>query len=80
MTKSAAIQVGVHEAKTRLSELLRMVDAGEEIEIARGGRPVARLVPIQQRRVPQLGVDEGVFEVPEDFDEPEPDIIDPFYA
>ncbi len=37
MTKPAAIRVGVHEAKTRLSELLRLVDSGQEVEIARGG-------------------------------------------
>jgi prevent-host-death family protein len=37
--------VNVHEAKTHLSELLRRVEAGEEIVIARAGRPVARLVP-----------------------------------
>lgn len=37
--------VGVHEAKTRLSELLRAVEAGEEVVVTRGGRPVAKLVP-----------------------------------
>ena len=44
MTKST-VTVGVHEAKTRLSQLLRLVDAGEEVEIQRNGEPVARLVP-----------------------------------
>jgi prevent-host-death family protein len=44
-----SIRVGVHEAKTRLSELLRLVDGGQEIEIARGGEPVARLVPFRER-------------------------------
>ena len=84
MTKSAVevgvIRVGVHEAKTRLSELLRLVDDGQEVGIARGGTPVARLVPIRERRVPQLGLDEGVFTVPDDFDEPDHEIIDLFYA
>lgn len=74
MTKSdpAAIRVGVHEAKTRLSELLRLVDAGETIEIARGARPVALLVPHRERAVRQLGIDRGVFVVPDDFDAPLP--------
>lgn len=63
--------VGVHEAKTHLSRLLRRVSAGEEIVIARGGKPVARLVPVEWRpRV--LGRDRGLFEVPDDFDAPLP--------
>lgn len=41
--------VKVGEAKTRLSELLARVEAGEEIVIARGDRPVARLLPILKR-------------------------------
>lgn len=69
-------QVNVHEAKTHLSRLLARVAAGEEIVIARAGTPVARLVPIEQearRRV--LGQDEGLFEVPEDFDAPLPEDV-----
>jgi prevent-host-death family protein len=37
--------VNVHEAKTRLSQLLAEAEAGGEVVIARNGRPVARLVP-----------------------------------
>ena len=39
--------VNIHEAKTHFSKLLRRVSAGEEIVIARAGRPVARLVPVR---------------------------------
>jgi prevent-host-death family protein len=39
----------VHEAKTHLSRLLERVAAGEEITIARNGRPIARLVPVVNR-------------------------------
>jgi prevent-host-death family protein len=42
--------VNVYDAKTRLSELLDRVLAGEEVVIARHGRPVARLVPVEERR------------------------------
>ena len=61
-------EVGVHEAKTHLSRLLRRVASGEEITITRGGDPVARLVRAETpvRRV--LGIDDGLFDVPEDFD------------
>jgi len=66
------IEVGVHEAKTHLSRLLQRVAAGEEIVIARGGKPVARLVPVQGPRSRELGRDRGLFEVPGDFDAPLP--------
>ena len=71
--KSTAIRVGVHEAKTRMSELLRLVDSGQEIEIARGGEPVAKLVPFHPRETRRLGIDRDVYTVPDDFDAPLPD-------
>ena len=64
--------VGVHEAKTHLSRLLRRVAAGEEIVIARAGKPVARLVPVEKRGGRVLGRDRGLFEIPQDFDSPLP--------
>jgi prevent-host-death family protein len=71
MTKSSGtLSVGVHEAKTRLSELLRAVAAGQEVEILRNGDPVARLVSVRPRTRRRFGHDEGVFEVPSDFDAP----------
>jgi prevent-host-death family protein len=44
------IQVNVHQAKTQLSKLLEAVENGEDVVIARNGRPVARLVPHEPRR------------------------------
>ncbi|NOY92201.1 MAG: type II toxin-antitoxin system Phd/YefM family antitoxin [Deltaproteobacteria bacterium] len=66
--------VNIHEAKTHLSRLLARVQAGEEIVIAKAGRPIARLVPMgvaRDRRT--LGRDRGLFEVPDNFDAPLPD-------
>ena len=61
--------VGVGEAKTHLSELLRRVERGEEVIIERGGTPVARLVPEQPpRRV--FGQLRGQIRIGEDFDAP----------
>lgn len=51
---STVVKTG--EAKTRLSELLARVEAGEEITIARGDTPIARLVPVPQRREAQVAV------------------------
>ena len=68
--------VNVHKAKTHLSRLLESVDRGEELIIARAGKPVARLVPVKKsvgRRV--FGRDRGKFTVPDDFDAPLPDAI-----
>jgi prevent-host-death family protein len=66
--------VSVHEAKTHLSRLLQRVEAGEEVVIARGGVPVARLVPISDDRPrPRLGTWAGAIHGSEDFDEPLPD-------
>lgn len=62
--------VGVYEAKTHLSDLLRRVEAGEEILIRRGGTIVARLVPAAPEGRRLLGIDEGVWTVPDDFDAP----------
>ena len=65
----------MHEAKTHLSGLLRRVLAGEEIVICRGGKPVARLVPAGDAGHRELGVDEGAFDVPEDFNAALPDVV-----
>ena len=63
--------VGIHEAKTHLSRLLRAVEEGEEVVILRGSRPVARLVAIQSDESPRkLGTAKGLVRVSENFDEP----------
>ncbi len=69
------ITVNIHEAKTQLSKLLKSVAAGEEVIIARSGQPVAKLVPIDAPAERLLGLDKGLFDVPEDFDAPLPDEV-----
>jgi len=65
--------VNVHEAKTHLSRLLKEVEAGQEVVIARAGRPVARLAPLAPQRSPRrLGILAGRYAVPEDWDAPLP--------
>jgi len=77
---TAMIQVNIHEAKTKLSQLLARVEAGEEVIIARGGHPIARISAIKHPTVGRvLGRDAGLFEVPSDFDAPLPeDMLDEF--
>ena len=68
--------VNIHDAKTHLSRLLARVVEGEEIVIAKAGRPVARLVAVESRSQQRvLGQDRGLFEVPDDFDEPLPEDV-----
>jgi prevent-host-death family protein len=73
--------VNVHEAKTHLSRLLVEIGRGEEIIIARAGKPVARLVPVEPRRAPrQPGSAKGEIRIAEDFDAPLPrEILAAFY-
>lgn len=72
-------EVGVHEAKTHLSRLLRRVAAGEQIIITSGGRPAARLVPFERDQPRELGFDAGRITIPEDFDDPLPaELLDDF--
>ena len=68
-------EVGIHEAKTHLSRLLRRVAAGEEIIIAKSGRPVARLVAIEAPVSRQLGRDRDLVRMADDFDGPLPDTV-----
>ncbi|MFN8618920.1 MAG: type II toxin-antitoxin system prevent-host-death family antitoxin [Dehalococcoidia bacterium] len=72
--------VNVHEAKTHLSRLLEAVERGEEVVIARAGKPVARLsayVPPKRKILPP-----GSFKhtdwwvIPDDFDDPIDDMFD----
>jgi prevent-host-death family protein len=61
--------INVHEAKTHLSRLLERAEAGEEIVIARAGRPVARLVPYANDRPKRVfGRLRGQIVIHDDFD------------
>jgi prevent-host-death family protein len=72
-------QVNVHEAKTHLSKLLERVEAGEEIVIARNGKPVAKLVAVPARKPREPGALKGRIWIADDFDETDQEIIDSFY-
>jgi len=62
-------KVNVHQAKTQLSQLLHLVEAGEEVVIARSGKPVARLVAVATESPDRpLGLDVGSVRVASDFD------------
>ena len=72
--------INVYEAKTQLSRLLREVAAGEDIVIAKGGTPLARLVPFHEEgRTRELGFARGRIVLSDDFDAPLPeDLLEAF--
>jgi len=71
-------QVGMHEAKTKLSQLVERAADGEEIVIARNGTPVARLVPVRQTSslAAVHGAWRGRVRIADDFDELPDDIAE----
>ena len=68
--------VNIHEAKTHLSRLVEIASKGEEIIIAKAGKPVARLVATKKRpKRRKLGLLAGKLTVPADFDAALPDDV-----
>jgi prevent-host-death family protein len=68
--------INMHAAKTQLSRLVEAAAAGEEIIIARSGKPMARLGPLAgPRQKRRLGILAGKLRVPEDFDAPLPEEV-----
>jgi prevent-host-death family protein len=66
-------QINIHQAKTQFSRLVERVAGGEEIIIAKSGKPVARLVPYAPKRVARRpGAMRGKIRIKKNFDEPLP--------
>jgi prevent-host-death family protein len=66
-------QVNLYEAKTKLSHLVEQAAAGEEIIIAKDGRPRARLLPLKRERLRRRpGAGRGKVWIADDFDAPLP--------
>lgn len=66
--------INLYEAKSNLSRLVERAAAGEEIVIAKAGRPMARLVPLEPRTAPRTpGLLKGRIRIAADFDAPLPD-------
>jgi prevent-host-death family protein len=71
-----SVIVNIHEAKTNFSRLLAQVGKGEEVIISKAGKPIARLIPFEEkpkRRV--AGSGKGRIEVADDFDASLPESI-----
>jgi len=65
----------IHQAKAQLSRLIKLALAGEDVQIARSGHPLVRLVPIQPDVAPRQGGQlHGKLWIAEDFDAPDVEI------
>jgi len=73
--------VNMHEAKTTLSRLVNAALAGDDVILARAGKPAVRLVPVAPKKKPRkLGVWKGKVRLADDFDAPLPqELLDLFY-
>ena len=71
--------LNLYEAKTQLSALVDEAAAGKEIIIAKNGKPMAKLVPLQERPLRKPGRLKGKIWISKDFDAPMPDIEEAFY-
>jgi prevent-host-death family protein len=67
--------INVHDAKTHFSRLLSRVEGGEEIVIARAGKPVARIVPLEKKKKRSPGTARGRVTVGKKFFEPLPEPV-----
>jgi prevent-host-death family protein len=73
--------INLYDAKTNLSSLVERAARGEEIVIAKAGRPLARLVPLEKRTTPRpLGLYAGQITIGPDFDDPLPDDVQAAFA
>ena len=74
------MEMNIYQAKTKLSQRIERAMLGEEVIIAKAGTRVAKLVPINgKKRDFRFGSAKGEFVVPEDFNEPDPELEDLFY-
>lgn len=75
-TTQTPLTVNIFEAKTQLSKLIAMVESGEEVVIARAGKPVVRLTKLDPpKKTIVYGLLRGKIHVADDFDAPLPDEI-----
>jgi prevent-host-death family protein len=74
------MEVNIHQAKTHFSRLLQRVAAGEEITIARAGKPIAKLIAVGPAGGTRpMGLDKGKIWMADDFSAPDPELEAMFY-
>jgi prevent-host-death family protein len=66
------MKIGVYEAKSKLSEMIKLARAGEDVIITKNGEDMVRLIPVGSRKknTDWIGMFEGQIEIRDDFDDP----------
>ena len=64
------MKVGVYEAKSKLSEMIKLARDGEEVVITKNGEDMVRLTPIQKKKRDWIGMYAGQIVIHDDFDDP----------
>lgn len=72
--------VNIHDAKTHLSQLILDASQGSPFIIAKAGKPMVKVISINQESKPRTGMLTGVFNVPEDIDTPFQDEIEAMFG
>lgn len=75
------ITTNIYQAKTQLSKLIAQVEEGKEVVIAKAGKPVAKIVPYEQKLKPRVaGLWKGKVRISDDFDDEDEEINKLFYG
>nr|WP_256835443.1 type II toxin-antitoxin system prevent-host-death family antitoxin [Pseudomonas oleovorans] len=79
-TTNSPKMVNIHDAKTHLSQLILDASQGSPFIIAKAGKPMVKVISINQETKPRLGMLAGVFNVPDDIDTPFQDEIEAMFG
>jgi prevent-host-death family protein len=64
------MKVGIYEAKSKLSQMIKLAQAGEEVVITKNGEDVVRLTPVQKKKGDWIGMWKGQIKIHDNFDDP----------
>lgn len=79
-TTNSPKMVNIHDAKTHLSQLILDASQGSPFIIAKAGKPMVKVISINQETKPRIGMLAGVFNVPDDIDTPFQDEIEAMFG
>lgn len=75
-----SLTVNIHEAKTNFSKLLKRTENGEEIVISKAGNPIAKIVPLKNKKIRRFGTAKGKVIIHKDFDDALTDDLMEYFA
>lgn len=64
------MKVGIYEAKSKLSKMIKLAQEGEDVVITKNGEDVVRLTPVQKKNADWIGMYKGQIKIHDNFDDP----------